>query len=175
MSKQVRNKKYTYFNEWKKGVKCSHPRTSNIDYDKLRRLIEEGFSAKEIGEELGLCYVTINKYVNEKLEDIYILKLKETHAYRQKKGGYKHGNSIYQKYKKDKCELCGSTEKLTCHHIEPAEYNDSWNIIKANNDPDNIQTLCASCHLKVHYQCLNRPVNLLKDPSTGRYLPKEDK
>lgn len=174
MSKQVRNKKYTYFNEWKKGVKCSHSRTANIDYDKLRKLIDEGFTAREIGKELHLSDVTIKKYVELKLEEDYVLKLKETNMYRMQTGNYKNGNSTYQKYKKNACELCQSTKKLTCHHRKPAEYNEAWNIINADNSEENIQTLCASCHLKIHYDELNRTVNFRRDDNTGRYLPKEN-
>lgn len=40
------------------------------------------------------------------------------------------------------CETCGSTSKLHAHHVD-----ENWR----NNDPSNIQTLCATCHLKLHW------------------------
>jgi hypothetical protein len=44
-------------------------------------------------------------------------------------------------YKKEKCESCGASEHLCVHHIDGNE---------ANNIPENIRTLCLSCHNKLH-------------------------
>lgn len=40
------------------------------------------------------------------------------------------------------CEQCGATEKLHVHHKDKDV---------TNNDPGNLTTLCASCHLKLHW------------------------
>ena len=40
------------------------------------------------------------------------------------------------------CEVCGSTLNLHAHHID-------GDI--ANNEQENIQTLCVSCHIKHHH------------------------
>lgn len=53
----------------------------------------------------------------------------------------KRDTSIYQKYKKNKCELCGSIDGLEVHHKDFNHYN---------NDPDNLITVCESCHQRVH-------------------------
>lgn len=45
------------------------------------------------------------------------------------------------KYLKDRCEVCGGTSKLLTHHLD---FN--WR----NNNPNNFQTLCYSCHFKIH-------------------------
>ena len=54
--------------------------------------------------------------------------------------------SPYRKHKKDSCEECGfipeHSSQLDVDHID----GDRW-----NNDPSNLQTLCANCHrLKTH-------------------------
>lgn len=41
-----------------------------------------------------------------------------------------------------KCQLCGSTHHVQCHHID---YN------KRNSSLDNPVTLCSGCHNKTHY------------------------
>ncbi len=49
-----------------------------------------------------------------------------------------------QRYrKKDKCERCGTTEKLCNHHIDGDV---------SNNNFDNIMTLCRGCHNKIHFE-----------------------
>ena len=42
-----------------------------------------------------------------------------------------------KKHLKTACEACGSTKKMVTHHIDQD---------RTNNDPDNIQTLCKTCH-----------------------------
>ena len=41
-----------------------------------------------------------------------------------------------------KCRLCGSINRLQCHHID---YN------KRNSCLSNLITLCSGCHNKTHY------------------------
>jgi len=41
------------------------------------------------------------------------------------------------------CESCGATKNLHAHHIDEKLLNDS---------PDNIQTLCGSCHVSHHHR-----------------------
>ena len=42
---------------------------------------------------------------------------------------------------KTECERCGKTGKLDIHHRDK-----NWN----NNEPENLQCLCRSCHMKLH-------------------------
>ena len=48
-----------------------------------------------------------------------------------------------QKLRGSSCENCGSTERLHTHHKD-------GNV--KNNAKENIGTLCASCHLKLHWK-----------------------
>jgi hypothetical protein len=46
-------------------------------------------------------------------------------------------------HRKATCEECGTTERLHVHHRDR-----NW----ANDDPANLETLCASCHLRLHWR-----------------------
>jgi 5-methylcytosine-specific restriction endonuclease McrA/predicted nucleic acid-binding Zn ribbon protein len=48
-----------------------------------------------------------------------------------------------RKHRATACSKCGSTNDLHVHHKDRDP---------ANNDPTNLQTLCSSCHLKLHWQ-----------------------
>lgn len=47
------------------------------------------------------------------------------------------------------CTACGSTENLVVHHIDGTGYK-SVGFKNMNNDLDNLQTLCESCHNSLH-------------------------
>jgi len=61
----------------------------------------------------------------------------------QTKGGDSRSASHVQARKelKPSCESCNSTAKLHAHHCD-----ENWR----NNAPDNLQTLCESCHRSWH-------------------------
>ena len=46
-------------------------------------------------------------------------------------------------HRKSACEECGTTKRLHVHHKDK-----NWR----NDDPSNLQTLCATCHLKLHWR-----------------------
>lgn len=48
-----------------------------------------------------------------------------------------------RKFRKSQCEMCESKSNLHVHHKDKNP---------KNNDLSNLQTLCASCHLKYHWQ-----------------------
>lgn len=61
---------------------------------------------------------------------------------------HKKVNAIkYRQYAKDSCELCGSTKTLQVHHLDRDNKH-------SNNYPDNLITLCSSCHQRLHYNNL---------------------
>ena len=45
------------------------------------------------------------------------------------------------------CRVCQSKDKLLVHHLDESENRKKMN---ANNNLENLITLCRSCHLKVH-------------------------
>lgn len=45
----------------------------------------------------------------------------------------------YLRYRADKCSLCGSVDRLECHHIIPQ-------LQGGADDPSNVVTLCHACH-----------------------------
>lgn len=48
-----------------------------------------------------------------------------------------------RKHLKEYCAICGTTQNLQVHHLDR-------NI--KNNTEENLQTLCQSCHMKLHWQ-----------------------
>lgn len=57
----------------------------------------------------------------------------------------KEDTSEYQKYIKSSCEICGATKDLEVHHKDKNH---------SNNNPNNLMTVCSSCHQRVHNQSL---------------------
>jgi len=51
------------------------------------------------------------------------------------------------------CEMCGSEQNLDAHHKD-------GNI--KNNTPENIQTLCHSCHMKLHWSIRKKLKDITK-------------
>ena len=54
---------------------------------------------------------------------------------------YKNGIGAYRKYLKNHCERCPSQRNLVVHHK---------NRDRTNNEPDNLETICRSCHHAEH-------------------------
>jgi len=48
-----------------------------------------------------------------------------------------------RKHRKTACEECGTSLDLHVHHADRDH---------TNNDPENLITLCSSCHLKLHWR-----------------------
>ena len=62
------------------------------------------------------------------------------------KPNYKDGRSYYQRYKKNYCEKCKTfTKKLAVHHKDKN---------RNNSNPENLETLCYTCHNNHHYQTI---------------------
>lgn len=68
------------------------------------------------------------------------------HDWHDKRRILKEDTKQYRKHKKDRCEVCGTTSELQVHHID---------FDRENNSPDNLITLCQTCHMRVHNQCLD--------------------
>lgn len=48
-----------------------------------------------------------------------------------------------RRHRKPTCEECATTQNLHVHHKDRNH---------TNNDPSNLATLCASCHLRLHWR-----------------------
>lgn len=46
------------------------------------------------------------------------------------------------------CEVCGSESQLGLHHLDED---------RTNNSPSNLQTLCAACHTRLHWESGKQP------------------
>ena len=51
----------------------------------------------------------------------------------------------YQKHKTSTCAICGTNDQLEVHHIDKDH---------KNHDPDNLLTVCESCHQRIHHNSL---------------------
>lgn len=73
--------------------------------------------------------------------------LRNFHYDKSKKGIsiLKEDTTNYQKHNTNVCEICGSTDDVEVHHIDK-NHN--------NNNPENLISLCSSCHTRVHNQSL---------------------
>lgn len=125
-----------------------------FDEETFKKMIPmgNGFMAKR----LKTTRYYINKYaqklgLHEELKKYSELAQLESRLKNEGKG------STYKKFKKDKCEKCNSKRNLQIHHIEPGIYDETNSYyISVDHRPANLQTLCSSCHLKVHYRELGR-------------------
>jgi 5-methylcytosine-specific restriction endonuclease McrA len=109
------------------------------------------------------CTFCGEKIKKEKKKE-YMKKYHKEHykkkGYNQKgenNNSYKTGIGIFRRKKLESveeeiCERCGSDENLLVHHKDRD---------RTNNDLDNLELLCKSCHQKEH---------LIRDPKTGRFI-----
>ncbi len=123
---------------------------------------EFGFSVdtlKKWGKKLGIPnkgtgYFNVgrtpwNKGKSE-FDDARVMKQAESLRTYHHNGGsmekiLKEDTSEYQKYIKSTCEICGTTKDLEVHHKDK-NHN--------NNNPNNLMTVCSSCHQQIHNQSL---------------------
>ncbi len=89
----------------------------------------------------GKFYESI-KRCREKHKDTYNKNNQEKQEHKYFGGNKKHV------LERDgyKCTKCGKTKSLIIHHID-----ESGMTGKPNNDIDNLETLCRSCHARVHF------------------------
>lgn len=87
------------------------------------------------------------KRYNGRLEDLGVFKRRRyctlSCSSTKMEVGY-HGNSWRaRQHLKTFCEICKTTENLHAHHCDQN---------RLNNTPENIQTLCSSCHISWHHK-----------------------
>ena len=80
-------------------------------------------------------------YVTKYNREYYQGMRRGYNQYGTNNNNYVNGARSYQKAIGDKCERCGSTYYLLVHHKDRD---------RSNNDPENLETLCKSCHQREH-------------------------
>jgi hypothetical protein len=51
--------------------------------------------------------------------------------------------AIRLQWQKPACEMCGGNSRLGLHHKDR---------VRTNNSPENLQTLCPTCHTRLHWE-----------------------
>jgi len=71
------------------------------------------------------------------------------YRYLDKKRAYELKYHHYNRYRKDKCMICFTVDKLQSHHIIPQ-------LIGGLHTKENVMTLCAECHgiITKYYQSI---------------------
>lgn len=99
--------------------------------------------------ERGLCVICGKNPQKSKKRGTYcpLCSQCDKRRYRRKWRKKIYIKAKYGKYKLTHCELCGFKAfdrcQLDVHHVDGNHHN---------NDPNNLQTLCANCHRLVHKQ-----------------------
>jgi len=161
--------KWKTWSQWNKGKKLTNKKIKDLNFKKIENLIREGKSSVGIAKELKVSYPTILKYVKLKLGSKSFIELQQNG--KNNKKPFKDGRSITRRFKHDKCQKCGSVKNLEIHHIQPAIYNKEHSVVIAgDHSPNNLTTLCNSCHQKEHYQKLGRKHKVKHNKKNGRFI-----
>ena len=110
--------------------------SKNISEEKICPVCGKHFRRRRFGTRLE----DYTRFQNR----IYCSKSCSAH---RRKDDMSRGNTTFHRlareHLKDCCAICGSTERLQVHHLDR-------NI--KNNSPSNLETLCPTCHMKLHWQ-----------------------
>ena len=157
-------------NKKRKGMKFIHTKIKNLDFGLIKELIKKGKSSVDIAKVLEVSYPTILKYTKIKFGEELYIKLKRNGIKKKGESNFKDGRGITRRFKHDKCQKCSSILNLEIHHINPAIYNKNCQMKEGNHNPDNLITLCNSCHQKVHYRELGRKHKVKHNSINGRFI-----
>jgi hypothetical protein len=159
------------------------------DYEEMKSLYESGLSGREVAESLGLNVQTVSSALKRigvalrttqqtkalqktrgvestpiafwtgkkqpaEMVERRVSKIRGENHYLWKGG---HSRREYRKVKaREVCARCHATENLGLHHINLDHYD---------NDPDNLEVLCVSCHSSVHKQAYWDAIHRGEKPS----------
>lgn len=138
--------------------------------DELWRLYsEEELSAQAIADRFGACQVSVIKKLNRagyklrsRQEALRLAYKSGRHKITVPRGedhwlwkGDKDRRQYRRKIKKVKCESCGGKLNLSIHHRNFDHYDD---------ESENLQVLCVSCHMSLHKQAYWDAVKAGKEP-----------
>ena len=120
-----------------------HPR--NPDPEKYCQFCEKRLERKTINGRLEDYAI----FLSRKYCDVLCM----AKGMKKAKVGASRCHQIAKKFKKVNCEQCQGETDLAVHHKDGDIYN---------NVPANLMTLCASCHMKLHW-------------ANGKIMPKRPK
>lgn len=109
----------------------------------MRKVNEQSKACEACGMSMS------RKRFGERLEDLTAFKRRRfcslSCSNTRKVVGY-HGNSWRaRKHLEKHCEICGGVNMLAAHRMDGN---------RENNQADNIQTICVTCHAKLHHGTL---------------------
>ena len=81
------------------------------------------------------------KYCDRECMKKAFLKLETDAGWYASHNSARNINRLIKNNNADTCEICGKIGKMDIHHIDENPQN---------NNPDNLQVLCRSCHMKIH-------------------------
>lgn len=105
---------------------------------------------KQVGRDQALAYY----YEHREQRSEYVKQYNAEYFAGKRRGYHQQGSSNnhwrggaqcgwYDRFMKDACERCGSTELLLVHHRDRN---------RSNNDLENLETLCKRCH-QIEHRC----------------------
>jgi len=68
------------------------------------------------------------------------------------------------------CQMCGTTNasRIDVHHIDGKSFTKSGTM--ANNNLDNLITYCHRCHLRLHYDVIEKHADIVSRRAEGETL-----
>lgn len=94
---------------------------------------------------------SLRRYYSQNPEQklVRVKKMHEKHTDKIRGTGWRFIRANILKRDDHKCRSCGDSEKrLDVHHID--HQGKSLPVSKQNNNPNNLVTLCVSCHVSYH-------------------------
>ena len=152
--------------------------------DKIKDMLDQGFSKRSISQELGIGYSTVRKYTKgtkstyyktaHHCEDCGETKTSKFYGAMKNRCKQCHNELGYKKQKtkifeyaqsrgKIACQRCGYDkifDALEWHHRDPGSkdptWNRGWSIDRLKPELDKCDLVCANCHREIHYEWRSR-------------------
>lgn len=112
------------------------------DINEMVSLYLGGMTCRKIGEKFDVGEMAISRRLKRRGVEVTIRKYKHERVERWKTEW--HFARAVIELDGGKCKLCNSAEELHVHHIIPRRMRPDLAY-----DPDNLITLCRSCHLQL--------------------------
>lgn len=121
--------------------KVCRRKQQNISHQKPEYKEKHKVYLKKNPQYCGYAYVKKNRIRWSKLYNVSISAIAHH--------GLRIARQVFDKYNR-KCNKCGSTERLSIHHIDGKGRHYQEFGFKPNNNLDNLELLCLKCHGMIH-------------------------